>query len=111
MDVAWGEHFGREDLPHPVRCEGGFSGLLRIHRRVRRKRELAESVREREGDSDRAHQAREIATGAMTGVQSLVAAFGSPETGLELHLFRKRVAWNRAGATVNVAIYGTHFCV
>jgi len=66
MDLAWGEHFWREDVSHPVHHEGCFSGLLRIHRRVGRNRELHEGVREREGDSRRGHQPRDIETGAVT---------------------------------------------
>lgn len=66
MDVVWVEHFWWEAVSHPVHHEGCFSGLLRMHRRVGRKRELHDGVREREGDSDRARQARAIATGAVT---------------------------------------------
>src|SRR6204780_3509903 len=58
--------FWREDVSHPVHHEGCFSGLLRIHRRVGRNRELHEGVREREGDSRRGQQARDIETGAVT---------------------------------------------
>src|SRR5580692_11562620 len=72
MDLAWGEHFWREEISHSVHHEVCFSGLLRIHRRVGRKRELHEGVRERKRDSRRGHQAREIAINALTGVQSLV---------------------------------------
>jgi hypothetical protein len=66
MDMAWGEHFWREDVSHPVHHEGCFSGLLRIHGRVGRNRELHEGVREREGDSRRGHPARNIENGAVT---------------------------------------------
>src|SRR5215472_4990305 len=81
MDLAWGEHFWREDVSHPVHHEGCFSGLLRIHRRVGRKRELHEGVREREGDSRPSHQARDIETDAVTAFPFCRAplALGLPE--------------------------------
>src|ERR1700722_64772 len=65
MDVARGERIRREAVSHPLHHEVCFSGRLRIHRRVGRKRELHESVRERKRDSRRGPQAREIASKAM----------------------------------------------
>src|ERR1700691_1027673 len=66
MDLAWGEHFWREGVSHPVHHEGCFSGLLRIHRRVGSNRELHAGVREREGDPQHGHEARDTEPGAVT---------------------------------------------
>jgi hypothetical protein len=47
--------FAGEAVSHPVHHEVCFTGLLRIHRRVGRKRKLHEGVRERKRDSRRGH--------------------------------------------------------
>src|ERR1700749_965780 len=70
VDLAWGERFWRKGVSHPVHHEGSFSRFLRIHRRVGRKRELDEGVRERKRNSRRGRQAREIAIEAMMAIES-----------------------------------------
>src|SRR5271154_5113907 len=107
MDLAWGEHFWREDVSHSVHHEGCFSGLLRIHRRVGRKRKLHEGVREREGDSRRGYQARDIATGAVTGpvnVNRCYQATYSEERGKEICSTAKLVF----GLNQSLDGYGDH---
>ena len=51
---------------HIRRTPANWGQARTAHRRVRRSRELNEGVREREGDSRRDHQARDIEAGAVT---------------------------------------------